>query len=123
MKHLITLLAVTFIFSASFAETTPAKFIAKPVAEKNVLNVSLQAGGKVAITWNAVAETVTTAYKIEKSVNGGEFKTVAYLMGETLASYTYKDKVNGVSGNITYRVTTTDNNAVVNTVSQNLVVL
>lgn len=123
MKHLITLFAVTFIFTASFAETTPAKFIAKPVAAKSTLTVTLQATGKIAISWDAVAETTTTAYKIEKSVNGGEFKTVAYLMGETLATYTYKDKVNGVSGNITYRVVTSDNNIVVNTVSQTLVVL
>jgi hypothetical protein len=123
MKHLITLLAVTFIFTASFAENTPAKFIAKPVAVKSTLTVTLQATGKIAISWDAVAETTTTAYKIEKSVNGGEFKTVAYLMGETLATYTYKDKVNGVSGNITYRVVTSDNNTVVNAVSQTLVVL
>jgi hypothetical protein len=123
MKQLITLLAATLIISVSFAKTTPVKFVAKAVVANASLTVTLLPTGKVALTWQAVNETATTAYKIEKSVNGGEFKTVALLMGETLPSYTFKDKITGVTGNVTYRVVTTDNNVVVNTTTQNLVVL
>jgi hypothetical protein len=121
MKTLITLLAAIIFTTASFATTSPAKFVVNTV--ENKLQVSLNAGGKVSITWTAVTETATTAYKIEKSVNGAEFKTVAILMGETLANYSFKDKVTGTTGNITYRVVTTDNNTVVNTATQTLVVL
>ena len=122
MKQLLTLIAATFFFftAVNASGETPTK----NNAEKAVLNVTLQAAGKVSISWSAVAgETTTTAYEIQKRTNGGEFKTVAILMGETYPTYSFRDKVSAVSGTIEYRVVTSDKGVVVNTVSQNLVIL
>ena len=124
MKQILTLIAATFIFTAVNASGKPYKAPIKIDAEKDVLNVTLQAAGKVTISWSAVAdETTTTAYEIQKRTNGGEFKTVAILMGETYPTYSFRDKVNITSGTIEYRVVTSDKGVIVNTVSQNLVVL
>ena len=124
MKQILTLIAATFILTAVNAGVTSSETPTNTTAEKSVLNVTLQAAGKVSISWSAVAgETTTTAYEIQKRTNGGEFKTVAILMGDTLPSYSFRDKVNINSGNIEYRIVTTDKNVVVKTVSQNLVIL
>ena len=124
MKQLLTLIAATFIFTAVNAGATSSETPTNTNSEKSVLNVTLQAAGKVSISWSAVAgETTTTAYEIQKRTNGGEFKTVAILMGDTLPSYSFRDKVNITGGNIEYRIVTTDKNVVVKTVSQNLVIL
>jgi hypothetical protein len=124
MKQIITLIAATFIFTAVNASGKPHKAPLKINAEKTVLKVSLQAAGKVSISWPAVAdETTTTIYEIQKRTDNGEFKTVAILMGEKYPVYSFRDKLNITSGTIEYRVVATDNNVVVNTVSQNLVVL
>jgi hypothetical protein len=124
MKQLLTLIAATLIFTAVNAGDNSSKTPLNTNNEKAVLNVTLQAAGKVSISWSAVAgETTTTAYEIQKRTNGGEFKTVAILMGDTLPSYSFRDKVNINSGNIEYRIVTTDKNVVVKTVSQNLVIL
>jgi 5,10-methenyltetrahydromethanopterin hydrogenase len=123
MKQVIIFLSAVLISTTSFADVKPTKVAYKVTDEKASLKVSLQAAGKVVIEWNAIEETTTTAYRIEKSVNGGAFKIVAYLMGETKTSYSYRDKVNGASGNVEYRIVTTDNNITVNTISQNIVIL
>ncbi len=123
MKQVITLLVASFIFTASFADVKPATTPVKINTATTTLKVSLQVAGKVSIQWNVVEETATTAYQIQKSINGGEFKTVAYLMGETNSSYSFRDKITNVTGNVEYRVITTDNNIVVNTVSQKIVIL
>ena len=124
MKQILTLIAATFIFTAVNASGKPYKAPININAEKDVLNVTLQAAGKVTISWSAVAdETTTTAYEIQKRTNGGEFKTVAILMGETYPTYSFRDKVSITSGTIEYRVVTSDKGVIVNTVSQNLVVL
>jgi hypothetical protein len=124
MKQILTLIAATFIFTAVNAGALSSETPINTTAERSVLNVTLQAAGKVSITWSAVAgETTTTAYEIQKRTNGGEFKTVAILMGDTLPSYSFRDKVNIAGGNIEYRIVTTDKNVVVKTVSQNLVIL
>ena len=124
MKQFLTLIAATFIFTAVNAGATSSETPTNTNSEKSVLNVTLQAAGKVSISWSAVAgETTTTAYEIQKRTNGGEFKTVAILMGDTLPSYSFRDKVNITGGNIGYRIVTTDKNVVVKTVSQNLVIL
>lgn len=124
MKQILTLIAATFIFTAVNAGDNSYKTPIKINAEKAVLTVTLQAAGKVTISWSAVAdETTTTAYEIQKRTNGGEFKTVAILMGETYPAYSFRDKVNISSGTIEYRVVTSDKGVIVNTVSQNLVVL
>jgi hypothetical protein len=124
MKQLLTLIAATLIFTAVNAGATSSETPTNTNSEKAVLNVTLQAAGKVSISWSAVAgETTTTAYEIQKRTNGGEFKTVAILMGDTLPSYSYRDKVTITGGNIEYRIVTTDKNVVVKTVSQNLVIL
>ena len=124
MKQFLTLIAATFIFTAVNAGATSSETPTNTNSEKSVLNVTLQAAGKVSISWSAVAgETTTTAYEIQKRTNGGEFKTVAILMGDTLPSYSFRDKVNITGGNIEYRIVTTDKNVVVKTVSQNLVIL
>ncbi|MEP7375008.1 MAG: hypothetical protein ABI675_16545 [Chitinophagaceae bacterium] len=122
MKQLLTLIAATFFFftAVNASGETPTK----NDTEKAVLNVTLQAAGRVNISWSAVAgETTTTAYEIQKRTNGGEFKTVALLMGETYPVYSFRDKVTAASGTIEYRVVTSDKGVVVNTVSQNLVIL
>jgi hypothetical protein len=124
MKQLLTLIAATFIFTAVNAGATSSETPTNTNSERSVLNVTLQAAGKVSISWSAVAgETTTTAYEIQKRTNGGEFKTVAILMGDTLPSYSFRDKVNITGGTIEYRIVTTDKNVVVKTVSQNLVIL
>lgn len=124
MKQILTLIAATFFFTAVNAGASSFENPTNTTAEKSVLNVTLQAAGKVSISWTAVTgETTTTAYEIQKRTNGGEFKTVAILMGDTLPSYSFRDKVNVNSGTIEYRIVTTDNNVVVKTVSQNLVIL
>jgi hypothetical protein len=124
MKQLLTLIAATFIFTAVNAGVISTKTPLETKTEKAVLNVTLQAAGKVSISWTAVAEeTTTTAYEIQKRINGGAFKTVALLMGEKLPAYSFRDKISAANGNIEYRVVTTDKNIVVSTVSQTLVVL
>lgn len=122
MKQILTLLAATFILTASYAEVKPVKSSINIKATKTSLKVTLKAEGKVSIQWDVVEETTTTAYQIQKSVNGSEFKTIAYLMGETNPTYSFRDKLNGVTGDVTYRVITTDNNVVVSTVTQNIIV-
>ena len=125
MKQILTLIAATFIFFTTVnASGKPYKAPIKITAEKAVLKVSLQAAGKVSISWSAVAdETTTTIYEIQKRTDGGEFKTVAILMGEKYPVYSFRDKLNITSGTIEYRVVTSDNNLIINTASQNLVVL
>ena len=124
MKQILTLVAATFIFTAVNASGKPYNAPININAEKAVMNVTLQAAGKVTISWSAAAdETTTTAYEIQKRTNGGEFKTIAILMGETYPTNSFRDKVNSASGTIEYRVVTSDKNVIINTVSQNLVVL
>jgi hypothetical protein len=83
-----------------------------------------KAAGKVSISWPAVEnETTTTIYEIQKRTDGGDFKTVAILMGEKYPVYSFRDKLNITSGTIEYRIVTSDNNVIINTASQNLVVL
>lgn len=124
MKQIITLLAATLIFTAAKAEVKPHTTPIKKYAERTAVKISLQAAGKVSISWSAVAEeTTTTVYEIQKRTAGGEFKTVAILMGESFPTYSFRDKLNDAKGTIEYRVVTSDNNEVINTVSQNLVVL
>ena len=124
MKQIITLIAATFIFTAVNANGKPYKTPIEINAEKAVLNVTLQAAGKVSISWSAVAgETTTTAYEIQKRTGKGEFKTVAILMGEHYPVYSFRDKITTDSGTIEYRIVTTDKNEIISAVSQNLVVL
>jgi hypothetical protein len=124
MKQILTLIAATFIFITVNASGKPYKAPFKINAEKAVIKVSLQAAGKVSISWSAVEnETTTTIYEIQKRTDDGEFKTVAILMGEKYPVYSFRDKLNITSGTIEYRIVTSDNNVVINTASQNLVVL
>ena len=124
MKQILTLIAATFIFTAVNAGGKPYKTPIKVNAEKNVMNVSLLAAGKVSISWSAVAgENTKTVYEIQKRTGGGEFKTVAILMGESYPTYSFRDKLSVTSGTIEYRVVTSDSNVIINTVSQNIVVL
>ena len=125
MKQIITLIAATFIFTSVInASGNPYKAPIKINAEKAVLKVSLQAAGRVSISWTAVAdETTTTIYEIQKRTDNGEFKTIAILMGEKYPVYSFRDKLSITSGTIEYRVVTSENNVIINTVSQNVVVL
>ena len=124
MKQIITILAATFILTAVKAEVKPHTTPVKKYGQQTAVKVSLQAAGKVSISWSAVAvETTTTFYEIQKRTAGGEFKTVAILMGESFPTYSFRDKLNDTKGTIEYRVVTSDNNEVINTVSQNLIVL
>ena len=122
MKQVITLLIATVITLTSFASVKPASFKIniKPNAS---MQVSLKAAGKVNISWIAATETTTTVYKIEKSVNGSTFKTVAILMGESNGTYSFRESVKEVTGNVTYRVVTIDNNVTINTLTQSVVIL
>ena len=124
MKQILTLIAATFIFTAVNAGGKPYKAPLNIYTEKAVMNVTLQAAGKVSISWSAVAEETTkTIYEIQKRTDSGEFKTVAILMGESYPVYSFRDKLNIKSGTIEYRIVTSENNVVINTVSQNVVVL
>ncbi len=124
MKQIITLIAATFFLTAINASVSTYKDPIKVLDEKASMNVTLQSEGKVSIKWNAVAvETTTTVYEIQKRTAGGEFKTIAILMGEKLSAYSFRDKLVGNSGVIEYRVLASDNNEVVSTLTQNLIVL
>lgn len=123
MKQILTLIAAMLIIATVNAGGKPHKTPIKIVSKQSV-NVSLLAAGKVNISWSAVvAETTATIYQIQKRTGGGEFKTVAILMGESYPTYSFKDKLNITSGTIEYRVVAAENNEVIATVSQNLVVL
>jgi len=124
MKQIITLIAATFIFSAVKADVKPYKTSIKINFEKTAVKVTLQAEGKVNISWSAIAdETTTTLYEIQKRTENGEFKTIAILMGESYPTYSFRDKINIASGTIEYRIVIAKNNVIVGTVSQNLMVL
>ncbi|RYF87126.1 MAG: hypothetical protein EOO00_12680 [Chitinophagaceae bacterium] len=124
MKQILTLIAATFIFTAVQAGGKPYKAPLTIKAQASTINVSLLAAGKVNISWSAVdAETSATIYQIQKRTGKGEFKTVAILMGESYPTYSFRDKLNVTSGTIEYRVIATENNTVVSTVSQDLIVL
>ncbi|MEI9908322.1 MAG: hypothetical protein WDO71_00820 [Bacteroidota bacterium] len=112
MKQIITLIAATFFFATVNASgEPPATPLNKINAEKAVMKVSLQAAGKVSISWSALTvETTTTVYEIQKRTDDGEFKTVAILMGEKYPVYSFRDKLNTTGGTIEYRVVTSDNN-------------
>jgi hypothetical protein len=105
MKQLTTLIAATFFFATVNATGDPYKSPINIAAEKTALKISLQPAGNINITWTAVVEETTkTIYEIQKKTNGGEFKTIAILMGESLPTYTFRDKLNITSGTIEYRV-------------------
>ena len=124
MKQVITLIAATFFFTAVKAEVKPYKAPIKINVAKTAVKVSLLAAGKVNISWSAVAdETTTTVYEIQKKSENGEFKAIAILMGESYPVYSFRDKINITSGNIEYRIVISENNVIVGTVSQNLMVL
>jgi hypothetical protein len=130
MKQVTTLLIATLVTLTSFATGTPspksvinAGTIKAAIKSENTLSVSLKATGKVNLSWNAAFESTTTSYQIQKSVNGSAFKTVAVLMGETNETYSFRDSVKGITGNVEYKVILVDNNTVVKTLTQGVVIL
>jgi hypothetical protein len=124
MKQIITIIAFAFFFITANASVVPYKAPININTEKATLKISLQAAGKVNIMWTALAaETTTTIYEIQKKIDGNEFKTIALLMGESFPTYSFRDKITISSGVIEYRVVVVENNIIVNTVSQNVVVL
>lgn len=128
MKQVISFLIASVVTLTSFASVKPAKpnnaEIIKTVLKKaNTLNVSLKAAGKVNLTWVAALETSTTNYQIQKSINGGQFKTIAILMGETKDTYTYHDNIKDIAGKVEYKVVLIDNNTVVKAITQGIIVL
>ena len=127
MKQVITFLIAVLAKSSSFASLKPVKLainaeIKSIVKNRNALNVSLKHGGKVNIGWVAGIESTSTVYNIQKSINGSSFKTVAVLMGETNDSYFFRDTIKDFSGDIQYRVVAVDNNAVIKTLTQDVLV-
>jgi 5,10-methenyltetrahydromethanopterin hydrogenase len=127
MKQVLTFLTATLITMVSFASVKPNVNVYKVYSytKDNIsgLQVGLKVGGKVSLTWKAVSESLTTVYRIEKSVNGNAFKTSAYLMGESLSNYSFIDNIKSFNGTITYRVVALDNDKVVNTLSQRFIIL
>ncbi len=127
MKQVITLLAAVVITLTSFASVNPGTTLASSlksaVNDNATIKINLTASAKVNIAWTAGAETTTTVYHIEKSVNGSDFKTIAMLMGESNDSYIFRDSIKGVSGNVVYRVIMVDNNVTVKTLTQSLLIL
>lgn len=129
MKQVIALLIATLVTLSSFATVVkPSTFVVTTefktlVKNSASLKVSLKAAGKVNVSWVAGFETTTTLYKIEKSINGGAFKTIAILMGESNDSYSFRDTVKDITGNVAYRVVMVDNNTAVNTLTQSVVIL
>ncbi len=124
MKQIITLIAATFFLTALNAGVNTYKDPIKIINEKASMDVTLHSEGKVSIMWNAVKEeSTTTVYEIQKKMAGGEFKTIAILMGERLSNYAFRDRVISNSGIIEYRVIASDNNEIVSTLTQKLIVL
>ena len=124
MEQVIILIAATFFFTAAKADVKPYKAPIKINVEKTAVTVTLQAAGKVSISWSAIAdETTTTIYEIQKKTDNGDFKTIAILMGETYPVYSFRDKINIASGTIEYRIVISKNNVIVGSVSQDLMVL
>jgi len=124
MKQIITLIAAMFIFTAINASGEPYKTPISINTEKAVLKVSLHAAGKISISWSAVLdETTKTIYEIQKKIGEGEFKTIAVLMGESYPTYSFRDKLNNTKGTVEYRVVAYENNVLISTVSQKIVVL
>lgn len=129
MKQVITLLIATLVTLTTFATGTPFErafntaAIKAAIKSENTLSVSLKATGRVNLSWSAAFESTTTSYQIQKSVNGGAFKTVAILMGETNETYSFRDTVKGITGNVEYKVILVDNNTVIKTLTQGVVIL
>jgi hypothetical protein len=127
MKQIITLLIALVIAHSSFATLKPVKIVTASKAaisfkSSNTLNVTLKNTGKISISWNAGYETTGTSYVIEKSINGGEFKTVAILMGESSEAYHFGDNIKTASGMVSYRIVTMDNSSAINALGQKVVI-
>jgi hypothetical protein len=129
MKQVIAFIATIVIAASSFATSAPytPKFKLKnntvTIAKKSALSVSLISNGKVNLSWDAVEETTSTVYRIERSTDGVNYATKAYLMGESIKSYSFVDKIKKHTGKITYRVVVIDNDKVISTYSQTFIVL
>ena len=127
MKQAITFVITSLITICSFASVKPVKLmnnaeVKSIVKNRTTLKVNLKEGGKVNIGWMAVVETSTTIYNIQKSINGGAFKTVAILMGESNDSYFFRDNIKNFTGDVQYRVVIVDNNTVVKTLTQDVLI-
>jgi hypothetical protein len=127
MKQVITFVIAALFTSTSFASIQPVKLLNKSkvksiLKNRTTLKVNLKEGGKVDISWMAVTETSTTAYNIQKSIKGGAFKTIAILMGESNDSYVFCDNIKNFAGDVQYRVVTIDNNTVVKTLTQDVLI-
>jgi hypothetical protein len=127
MKQITTLLIAIVIAHSSFATLKPVKLVSASKAvisfkSSNALKVTLKNAGKINISWNAGYETTGTSYLIEKSINGGEFKTVAVLMGESSDAYHFGDNIKTTSGVVNYRIVTMDNSSAINALGQNVVI-
>ena len=127
MKQFITFVITALFSFSSFASAKPVKLLNNAavrsiVKNRTTLKVNLKEGGKVNIGWMAVMETSTTIYTIQKSINGGAFKTVAILMGESNDSYFFRDNIKNFTGDVQYRVVIVDNNTVVKTLTQDVLI-
>ena len=127
MKQVITFTIASLVTLSSFASLKPVKLavsaeIKSIVKNRNTLKVILKQDGRVNIGWLAGIESTSTVYNIQKSVNGSSFKTVAILMGETNDSYFFRDTIKNFSGDIQYRVVAVDNNTVIKTLTQDVLV-
>ncbi len=128
MKQFITLLLVITVATSSFASGKPFKSLVKitPATTEtsiNSLQITSTEAGKINLSWVAVAETTSTAYRIEKSTDGATYRTTAFLMGESNKSYSFCDKIKKFTGKIEYRVIAVDNGAVISTLTQSFIVL
>ena len=127
MKQVITILVATIISLSSFATLKPVKLLSKPVVNiasenRSSLKITLKKAGKVTISWNAGVESTTTSYTIEKSTNGGEFKTTAILMGEHNEAYHFADNIKSITDDVNYRIVTKDKSCVINELAQNVII-
>ncbi len=127
MKQVIIFVIAVLATYTSFASLKPVKLaitaeIKSIVKNRNTLRVSLKHGGKVNIGWIAGIESTSTVYNIQKSINGSSFKTISILMGETNDSYFFRDTIKDFSGDIQYRVVAVDNNTVIKTLTQDVLV-
>ncbi len=126
MKQITTSIIAIAITLTSFASVKPVKIDLTSVglqSTNSFLKLSLVSGGKVSLKWKAGIESTTTSYNIEKSVNGGAFKVVAILMGESQDSYLFRDSLKDANGSIVYRIVMVDQDRVISTLSQSVVVL
>jgi hypothetical protein len=122
MKKMIILLLMALLTLAGFANKKAnghqVKKINNGKESISSIKIGLEDGGKISLSWAAVMESTTTVYRIDKSINGGEFAIAAYVVGESNKFYTYSENLASMSGTVAYRVVSVNKNEVTDTLTK-----